>query len=243
MMINKYNELTQYVPKRYWGNDEVQKLIYEKLTDRLNWLEGIFEEIVNNAYIKDMNEEALSRIEKEFKIKSDSEMTLEERKEYLLSILRGIGVTNIERLKIIAKSYDCGDIEVIQNYSSYSIIIKFVSVKGTPKRINDLKKAIEKVIPCHLGVSYEFIYNTVHYLRQYTVRELRQYTVEELRTEELNHLGLKKYYLTDKNGINLVDREGNKLIAFDQNLDPSEKYLTDENDDYIVDENNDYIVE
>ena len=242
-MINKYNELTQYVPKRYWGNDEVQKLIYEKLSDRLNWLEGIFEEIVNNAYIKDMNEEALSRIEKEFKIKSDSEMTLEERKEYLLSILRGIGVTNIERLKIIAKSYDCGDIEVIQNYSSYSIIIKFVSVKGTPKRVNDLKKAIEKVIPCHLGVSYEFIYNTVYYLRQYTVRELRQYTVEELREKELIHLGLKKYYLTDENGNNLVDREGNKLIAFSKDSDLSKKYLTDENDDYIVDENNDYIVE
>ena len=241
MMINKYNELTQYVPKRYWGNDEVQKLIYEKLSERLNWLEGIFEEIVNNAYIKDMNEEALSKLEKEFKIKPDSEMTLEERKEYLLSILRGMGVTNVERLKIIAKSYDCGDIEVIQNYSSYSIIIKFVSVKGTPKRVNDLKKAIEKVIPCHLGVSYEFIYNTVYYLRQCTVRELRQYTVEELREKELQHLGLSKKYLTDENGINLVDREGNKLIAFDQNLDPSKKYLTDENGNKLVDRENNKI--
>ena len=133
MMINKYNELTQYVPERYWGNDEVQKLIYEKLSERLNWLEGIFEEIVNNAYIKDMNEEALSKLEKEFKIKPDNEMTLESRKEFLLSILRGIGVTNVERLKIIAKSYECGDIEVIQNYSSYSIIIKFVTVLGIPK--------------------------------------------------------------------------------------------------------------
>ena len=237
-MINKYNELTQYVPKRYWGNDEIQKLIYEKLTDRLNWLEGIFEEIVNNAYIKDMNEEALSRIEKEFKIKSDSEMTLEERKEYLLSILRGIGVTNIERLKIIAKSYDCGDIEVIQNYSSYSIIIKFVSVKGTPKRVNDLKKAIEKVITCHLGVSYEFIYNTVHYLRQYTVRELRQYTVEELRMEELKHLVLSKKYLRDENGNNLVDKENNKLIAFSQDLVLFKKHLTDENGNNLVDREN-----
>ena len=109
-MINKYNELTQYVPKRYWGNDEVQKFIYEKLSKRLNWLEGIFEEIVNNAYIKDMKEEALSKLEKEFKIKPDSEMTLENRKEFLLSILRGIGVTNVERLKNIARSYDCGDI-------------------------------------------------------------------------------------------------------------------------------------
>ena len=189
-MINKYNELTQYVPKRYWGNDDVQKLIYEKLTDRLNWLEGIFEEIVNNAYIKDMNEEALSRIEKEFKIKSDSEMTLEERKEYLLSILRGIGVTNIERLKIIAKSYDCGDIEVIQNYSSYSIIIKFVSILGIPKRLNDLKKAIEKVVPCHLGISYEFKYNILNDLTPYTLQEFvtKGLTLDDLASGDLKTL-------------------------------------------------------
>ena len=189
-MINKYNELTQYVPKRYWGNDEVQKLIYEKLSERLNWLEGIFEEIVNNAYIKDMNEEALTRIEKEFKIKSDSEMTLEERKEYLLSILRGIGVTNVERLKIIAKSYDCGDIEVIQNYSSYSIIIKFVSVLRIPKRLNDLKKAIEKVVPCHLGISYEFKYNILNDLTPYTLQEFvtKGLTLDDLASGDLKTL-------------------------------------------------------
>ena len=189
-MINKYNELTQYVPKRYWGNDEIQKLIYEKLTDRLNWLEGIFEEIVNNAYIKDMNEEALTRIEKEFKIKSTNDMTLEERKEYLLSILRGMGVTNVERLKIIAKSYDGGDIEVIQNYSSYSIIIKFVSLLGVPKRLDDLKKAIEKVIPCHLGVSYEFKYNILQDLLPYTLQEFvdKGLTLNDLLNSDLKTL-------------------------------------------------------
>ena len=213
-MINKYNELTQYVPKRYWGSDEIQKLIYEKLTDRLNWLEGIFEEIVNNAYIKDMNEEALSKLEKEFKIRPDNNMTLEERKEYLLSIFRGIGVTNVERLKIIAKSYDCGDIEVIQNYSSYSIIIKFVSVKGVPKRINDLKMAIERVIPCHLGVSYVFKYNTVGYIKEFTVGEISKYTVGEVLNDDLGH-------------GSVVTSTG---------------YVIDENNDYIVDENGDYIV-
>ena len=244
-MINKYNELTQYVPKRYWGNDEVQKLIYEKLTDRLNWLEGIFEEIVNNAYIKDMNEEALSRIEKEFKIKSTNDMTLEERKEYLLSILRGIGVTNVERLKIIAKSYDCGDIEVIQNYSSYSIIIKFVSVKGTPKRVNDLKKAIEKVIPCHLGVSYEFKYNTVGYIKEFTVGEISKYTVGEVLTEELKHSTITRtvYSVIDENDDYIVDENGDYIVIEDKQFIDVPVYMTDENNDYIVDENNDYIVE
>ena len=189
-MINKYNELTQYVPKRYWGNDDVQKLIYEKLSNRLNWLEGIFEEIVNNAYIKDMNEEALSKIEKEFKMKPDSEMTLEDRKTFLLSILRGVGVTNVEKLKNIAKSYECGDIEVIQNHSSYSIIIKFTSILGIPKRLDDLKTALEKIIPCHLGVSYEFKYNILNDLTPYTLQEFvdKGLTLEDLLSGDLKAL-------------------------------------------------------
>ena len=189
-MINKYNELTQYVPKRYWGNDEVQKLIYEKLSDRLNWLEGIFEEIVNNAYIKDMDDESLSKLEKEFKIKPDGEMTLEDRKTFLLSILRGVGVTNVEKLKNIAKTYECGDIEVIQNYSSYSIIIKFVSILGIPKRLNDLKKAIEKVVPCHLGISYEIKYNTLNDLTPYTLQEFvtKGLTLDDLASGDLKTL-------------------------------------------------------
>ena len=189
-MINKYNELTQYVPKRYWGNDDIQKFIYEKLSQRLNWLEGIFEEIVNNAYIENMNEEALSKLEKEFKIKPTNDMTLEDRKDFLLSILRGIGVTNVEKLKTIAKTYECGDIEVIQNYSSYSIIIKFVSILGIPKRLNDLKKAIEKVVPCHLGISYEFKYNILNDLTPYTLQEFvtKGLTLDDLASGDLNTL-------------------------------------------------------
>ena len=189
-MINKYNELTQYVPKRYWGNDDIQKFIYEKLTNRLNWLEEIFNEIVNNAYIKNMNEESLSKLEKEFKIKPSNDMTLEDRKDFLLSILRGIGVTNVEKLKTIAKTYECGDIEVIQNYSSYSIIIKFVSILGIPKRLNDLKKAIEKVVPCHLGISYEFKYNILNDLTPYTLQEFvtKGLTLEDLPSGDLKTL-------------------------------------------------------
>ena len=189
-MINKYNELTQYIPERYWGNDDVQKFIYEKLTNRLNWLEGIFKEIVNNAYIEDMNEEALSKLEKEFKIKPDGEMTLEDRKTFLLSILRGVGVTNVEKLKTIAKTYECGDIEVIQNYSSYSIIIKFVSILGIPKRLNDLKKAIEKVVPCHLGISYEIKYNLLNDLTPYTLQEFvtKGLTLDDLASGDLKTL-------------------------------------------------------
>ena len=212
-MINKYNELTQYVPKRYWGNDDVQKLTYEKLTDRLNWLEGIFEEIVNNAYIKDMNEEALTRLEKEFKVRPDSEMTLDDRKSVLISTLRGVGVTNIAKLKTVAESFTNGKVDIITDNPHYHFTVKFVSEFGIPPRIQNVKDAIEKIKPAHLGVDYEFKYNTVYDLRKFTVEELRQYTVEELIKKDLQHLGSLKY-LTDENGNKLIDKENNKLITF-----------------------------
>ena len=107
--------------------------------------------------------------------------------------------------------------EVIEHLEDDYFTVKFVSTKGIPPKIQDVYDAINEVKASWLDIDYEFIFNTVNYLRQYTVRELRQYTVEELRTEELKHSDLsKKYYLTDKNGNNLVDKINKKLITFSQ---------------------------
>lgn len=159
MINNKSNELTQYVPKCEWKNDTRQQYIYKKLQDRLNWIESIFEEIVNNAYIKDANEIGIARFEKEFGITSTPDMTLDDRKSKLLSILRGQGgVTNIAKLKSIASSFDCGDIDVVTDYKNYAYTVKFTSVKGIPTRLDDLKASIEAVNPAHLLTNYEFNY-------------------------------------------------------------------------------------
>ena len=92
--------------------------------------------------------------------------------------------------------------------------VKFVSTKGIPPKIQDVYDAINEVKASWLDIDYEFIFNTVNYLRKFTVRELRQYTVEELREKELQHLGLSKKYLTDENGNKLTDRLNKKLITF-----------------------------
>ena len=157
---NKYNELTQYVPKQEWENDTKQQLIYKKLKDRLNWLESIFEEVLNNAFIKTANEEALSKFEKEFNVVPDLDQTLDDRKAVLLSILRGIGVTNIARIKNIVESFTNGKVEVVTDNPHYHFTVKFLSEVGIPPRINDVKKAIDKVKPAHLGYDFEFKYNT-----------------------------------------------------------------------------------
>ena len=143
-----------------------------------------------------------------------------------------------ETIEAIANQFTNGSVEVIEHLESDYFTVKFVSTKGIPPKIQDVYDAINEVKASWLDIDYEFIFNTVHYLRQYTVRELRRYTVEELREEELQHLGLSKKYLTDEHGINLVDKENNKLIAFSQDLVLFKKQLTDENGNNLVDREN-----
>ena len=236
LIENKYNELTQYVPKQQWENDSRQQLIYEKLTNRLNWLESIFKEVVDNAFIKTMNEEALSKAEKEFNIIPSLDQTLEDRKAVLISTLRGIGVTNIARIKYIVESFTNGKVEVITDNPHYFFKVKFVSELGIPPRINDVRKAIEKVIPCHLGVSYEFKYNTVGYIKEFTVGEISKYTVGEVLTEDLGHGSVVTSigYVIDENGDYIVDENGDYIVIEDKYIIDVSVYMTDENDDYIV---------
>ena len=70
------------------------------------------------------------------------------------------------------------------------IIIKFISIIGIPKRLDDLKIAIEKVIPCHLGVSYEFKYNILNDLTPYTLQEFvdKGLTLNDLLSGDLKIL-------------------------------------------------------
>ena len=192
LIENKYNELTQYVPKQQWENDSRQQLIYEKLTNRLNWLESIFKEVVDNAFIKTMNEEALSKLEKEFNIIPSLDQTLEDRKAVLISTLRGIGVTNIARIKNIVESFTNGKVEVITDNPHYFFKVKFVSEMGIPPRINDVRKAIDKVKPAHLDYDFEFKYNTWDDIKRAGITwdycKTHGITWEDLRTKDLSTL-------------------------------------------------------
>ena len=192
LIENKYNELTQYVPKQQWENDSRQQLIYEKLTNRLNWLESIFKEVVDNAFIKTMNEEALSKLEKEFNVIPSLDQTLEDRKAVLISILRGIGVTNIARIKNIVESFTNGKVEVITDNPHYFFKVKFVSESGIPPRINDVRKAIDKVKPAHLDYDFEFKYNTWDDIKRAGITwdycKTHGITWEDLRTKDLSTL-------------------------------------------------------
>lgn len=217
MIDNKNNELTQYIPSSEWKNDDNQKYIYSKLQDRLNWIESIFLEIVDNAYIKTANEESLKKMETEFGIVADKTSTIEDRKAKLLSILRGQGVTNILKIKTIAESFENGEVEIVPHFDESYYTIKFVGKKGIPPRLDDLYSSIQTVNPCHLGIQYEFLfekwgelYGNPDNTNPYKWGELKMFSWENVMNGQIYHNNdwYTKSELVTEDGSNIVTGDG-----------------------------------
>ena len=208
-MIKRY--LPSFIVK---GN--IIKDIFESQQAEVDLLNNNIQDLINNLFVETATW-SLENWEKEYNIPIDLDDTLENRRSRILArmVSKGQPFTK-ETIEAIANQFTNGSVEVIEHLESDYFTVKFVSTKGIPPKIQDVYDAINEVKASWLDIDYEFIFNTVNYLRKFTVAELRQYTVEELRTEELNHLGLSKKYLRDENGNNLVDKVNKKLITFSQ---------------------------
>ena len=208
-MIKRY--LPSFIIK---GN--ILKDIFESQQAEVDLLNNNIQDLINNLFVETATW-SLVNWEKKYNIPIDLEDTLENRRSRILArmVSEGQPFTK-ETIELIANQFTNGSVEVIEHLESDYVTVKFVSTKGIPPKIQDVYDAINEVKASWLDIDYEFIFNTVNYLRKFTVAELRQYTVEELRTEELNHLGLSKKYLRDENGNNLVDKVNKKLITFSQ---------------------------
>ena len=208
-MIKRY--LPSFIVK---GN--IIKDIFESQQAEVDLLNNNIQDLIDNLFVETATW-SLVNWEKEYNIPIDLDDTLENRRSRILArmVSKGQPFTK-ETIEAIANQFTNGSVEVIEHLESDYFTVKFVSAKGIPPKIQDVYDAINEVKASWLDVDYEFIFNTVNYLRKFTVAELRQYTVEELRTEELNHLGLSKKYLRDENGNNLVDKVNKKLITFSQ---------------------------
>lgn len=93
-------------------------------------------------------------------IDDDENLDLNIRRDNIKAAFKSIGVTTVDVIKKIAESYSNGKCEVVEYIGDYFFVIKFVSTIGIPKRIDLIKKLIDKVKPAHLGYRFEFKYRT-----------------------------------------------------------------------------------
>lgn len=81
-----------------------------------------------------------------------------ERRDKIISRLRGYGTATIYIVKNVAESYDKGAIDIVEDHAAYTITVHFVDTTGVPPNLDDLKAAVRAVVPAHLDILYEFNY-------------------------------------------------------------------------------------
>ncbi len=145
------------------------------------------DDVLNQFYVRTATW-GLDRWETELGLPPDPSLTDDERRDRIISHLRGFGTCTIAVTKSVAESYDKGEIDVSEDFAGYTVTIQFVDTLGVPTNIDDLKKALRAVIPAHLEIMYEYRYLTYDMLKDYgfTYDQLRAFnltlTYDQLKT-------------------------------------------------------------
>lgn len=175
------NKLMKHMPN-YYRTSQVIKNITDSEDKELQ----LFEERLNstlNQFFVDLADTSLERWEKELGIPVNNSKPAEFRRSVIKSKLRGAGAVTVELIKNVSESYSNGEVDITEDNPNSVFTVTFVGTVGIPPNLDDLKNAIEEIKPAHLGVLYEFIYNTWDDLKTFTWDYLSNNTWEEIKSE------------------------------------------------------------
>ncbi len=143
LFISNVTELSELLDAEQFEFDALEVLA-DKTTNELNFM---------------LADDYILRHEGIFAI-SNQQANLGERREFLRAKLASRGTATKDFIKSVAKKFNCGDIEIIENFSQYQVEIFFASIYGIPSNLDNFKTALRAIIPAHLEVVYRFRYMT-----------------------------------------------------------------------------------
>lgn len=98
--------------------------------------------------------------ERELGIPQDAGKPLDQRRSVVISKMRGSGTVTRAMIENVAVAYDKGEVEVSEDTENYKVTVTFISTRGVPANLNDIKNAIQDIMPAHLAIEFIFTYLT-----------------------------------------------------------------------------------
>ena len=170
-------EMIRYLP-RYYETSRVMKSILQVEGMEFDDLKAALDETLDQFFVRSATW-GLDQWEKELGLAPAQDQPNSERRDRIISRLRGTGTATIRIVKEVAESYDNGAINVIEDHAIYTVIIRFVDTAGVPPNLNDLKAAVRAVLPAHLDIVYEFAYLFIADVEAMTIAELEAVTLDQ----------------------------------------------------------------
>lgn len=150
------------------------------LSEDINNLSTNFNETIDQCFINTATD-LLSRYEKIYGLEVDISKNAEFRRERIRAKARGTGAITKQMLAEITTSYSNGEVEIIEDTSNYSFVVKFIGTLGIPANMADLTLTIEEIKPAHLSFTFEYTYHTHQYVSQFTHEQLSSSTHLQIR--------------------------------------------------------------
>lgn len=157
-MSNKdtYEIMMDSLPPYYQDSYLVTHLIFAQSEELYRITDAAVD--VTNEMFPMTSSLTLMKWEELFGIKTDTSKTLLERKQMIISKMRGFGTVTIPMLKEAITPFVKGDIFVEEYPSEYKIKVTFIGEKGVPAQFDTIQKVIRDIIPAHLLDEYVFNY-------------------------------------------------------------------------------------
>lgn len=173
-------DLSKYVPQFIYNERTLHK-IYKSQEEQLAVALWQSNDLLNQGFI-DTATWSLSDLEEEYGIKTNLNISYEERREVLKAKKRGQGTCTIEMIKNVCEAFSGGEVNVIENSGPYKFTIQFVGVKGIPRNMHLLINTINEIKPAHLIYDFKYTYTSWNVLDN---KHLSWNNAEALTWEEL----------------------------------------------------------
>ena len=168
----------RFMPSLYEGNNEMEGL-YDTQKDLYEEVETDRQTLYNNLYIMTADLDAIKRYEKEYNIRADSSLTLEQRRQKIINELIFKPPFTRQRLKeILDMYYGAGNYAYAIYPDIFTVIIDIYL--EDPALYASFNELMRKIIPANMTLLFAIPYMYLYLKRNYTYQTLAQHTYGEL---------------------------------------------------------------
>ena len=182
IVVSKRDYLSNMLDYLPWYERESQVFnsILKAYDKEFRQLEQNLEVVERNMFI-DTSIEGLNLHERDLGVNNVSKLGYDQRREQISSRYRSsFNQTTEDTIKNVASAYGNGEVEISLTDIEGVYEIKFIG-KGIPNNLDGLSKALDIIIPAHLGYEYRVAFNTWGVVRDNTWGGANTMTWNDLR--------------------------------------------------------------
>lgn len=169
----------------YYETSRVFKAVLQAIGPELDTIRPGVVEVLDQFFVPTATW-GLDTWEKDLGLSSYTGKPDDQRRSRIISKMRGFGTVNVKLIKSIAEAYSNSTCDITKHPDIDSVTIKFVDTLGIPPNLDDLKAAINEVLPAHIVVTYEFTYTVWSQVKKLTWEAVKTSTWGELKTRVIN---------------------------------------------------------